>query len=61
MPDIIGDTVDRLITVEMRNRAMNHGIIRQIYDEARREGVAGRLPRAPLKRWRTASSLAIPC
>jgi hypothetical protein len=38
MPDIIGDTVDRLITVEMRNRAMNHGIIRRIYDEARREG-----------------------
>lgn len=38
MPDIIGETIDRLTTVEMRNRAMNHNIIRGIYDEARREG-----------------------
>ncbi len=38
MPDIIGEYVDRLVTVEMRNRGMNHGIVRQIYDEARKEG-----------------------
>jgi hypothetical protein len=38
MPDIIGEYIDRLVTVEMRNRAMNHNIIRDIYDEARREG-----------------------
>ena len=38
MADIIGANVDRLVTVEMRNRAMNHHIIGPIYDEARREG-----------------------
>jgi hypothetical protein len=38
MPDIIGENIDRLVTVEMRNRGMNHGIIHRIYDEARREG-----------------------
>jgi hypothetical protein len=38
MPDIMGEYVDRLITVEMRNRGMNYGIVRQIYDEARKEG-----------------------
>ena len=38
MPDIIGDAIDRLITVELRNRAMNHGIIGRIYDAARTEG-----------------------
>ncbi|MBU8544544.1 MULTISPECIES: glutamate cyclase domain-containing protein [Roseomonadaceae] len=38
MPDIMGEYVDRLVTVEMRNRGMNHGIVRQIYDEARQEG-----------------------
>ncbi|MDC7788285.1 DUF4392 domain-containing protein [Rhodoplanes sp. TEM] len=38
MPDISGEYIDRLVTVEMRNRAMNHNIVRQIYDEARREG-----------------------
>ncbi|PSS59397.1 hypothetical protein C6558_38635, partial [Ensifer sp. NM-2] len=38
MADIIGEYVDRLITVEMRNRAMNHNIIAPIYNEARREG-----------------------
>jgi hypothetical protein len=34
--DIIGEFADRLVTVEMRNRAMNHGIIPTIYNEARR-------------------------
>jgi hypothetical protein len=38
VPDIMGEYVDRLVTVEMRNRGMNYGIVRQIYDEARREG-----------------------
>lgn len=38
MPDIMGEYVDRLVTVEMRNRGMNHGIIKQIYDAARAEG-----------------------
>jgi hypothetical protein len=38
MPDIMGEYVDRLVTVEMRNRGMNHGIVRQIYDAARAEG-----------------------
>ena len=34
--DIIGEFADRLVTVELRNRAMNHGIIHRMYDEARR-------------------------
>jgi hypothetical protein len=38
MPDYIGDNVDRLVTVEMRNRAMNHNIIGASYAEARKEG-----------------------
>jgi hypothetical protein len=38
MPGILGDYVDRLITVEMRNRAMPHGITRPMYDAARAEG-----------------------
>ncbi|MGO2392963.1 MAG: glutamate cyclase domain-containing protein, partial [Halomonas sp.] len=38
MATIMGEYVDRLITVEMRNRGMNHNIIAPIYDEARREG-----------------------
>lgn len=38
MPDIMGEYVDRLVTVEMRNRGMNHGIVRQIYDAALKEG-----------------------
>ncbi|WP_164856584.1 hypothetical protein [Sinorhizobium meliloti] len=49
MPDIIGEYVDRLVTVEMRNRGMNHGIVRQIYDEARKAAVV-RSPRARQKR-----------
>lgn len=34
--DIIGEFADRLVTVELRNRAMNHGIIPALYTEARR-------------------------
>jgi len=40
MADIIGEYIDRLVTVEMRNRGMNHNIIAPIYDAARREGGA---------------------
>ncbi|WP_299617108.1 glutamate cyclase domain-containing protein [Pelagibius sp.] len=35
MPEIIGEFADRLVTTELRNRAMNHNIIPQIYDRAR--------------------------
>lgn len=35
MPEIIGEYADRLMTVEMRNRAMNHNMIRGLYDAAR--------------------------
>lgn len=38
MPDIAGEYVDRLVTVEMRNRAMNHNMVKQIYEAARAEG-----------------------
>ncbi|MHB9090872.1 MAG: glutamate cyclase domain-containing protein, partial [Chloroflexota bacterium] len=38
MPDIMGEYVDRLVTVEMRNRAMNPGITLPLYDAARKEG-----------------------
>lgn len=38
MPEIAGEYIDRLVTVEMRNRGMNHNIISGIYEEARREG-----------------------
>ncbi|ARP83068.1 hypothetical protein CAL12_21100 [Bordetella genomosp. 8] len=38
MPDVIGDNVDRLVSVEMRNRGLNYNIVSGIYGEARREG-----------------------
>jgi hypothetical protein len=38
MPEIIGEYVDRLVTVELRNRGMPHGITRPMYDAARAEG-----------------------
>ncbi len=38
MPEIIGEYVDRLITVEMRNRGMPHGITRPMYEAALAEG-----------------------
>ncbi len=37
MPEIIGEYVDRLVTVEMRNPSMTRGITRQLYDAARAE------------------------
>lgn len=51
MPDIIGEYIDRLVTVEMRNRGMNHNIIAPIYEEARREGVEDLSARELLKLW----------
>jgi len=38
MPEIVGEYVDRLVTVELRNRGMPHGITRPMYDAARAEG-----------------------
>lgn len=38
MADILGNCVDRLVSVEMRNRGMNHNIIESIYEFAREEG-----------------------
>jgi len=37
MPEITGEYVDRLVTIEMKNRGMPHGIIHKLYDAARRE------------------------
>jgi hypothetical protein len=38
MPEITGEYVDRLVTVEIRNRGMPRGITRPLYDAARGEG-----------------------
>src|ERR1700692_769279 len=35
MPAIIGDNIDRLVTVEMRNAGMVRGVINQLYSAAR--------------------------
>jgi hypothetical protein len=34
MPDIMGQSVDRLITLEIRNRAMNIGVMSRLYEAA---------------------------
>lgn len=36
MPRIMGETVDQLVTLEIKNRGMPHGILRRLYDAARR-------------------------
>src|SRR6185312_3335376 len=36
MPDIVGEAVDRLITIEAKNRGMPHGILAPMYDAARK-------------------------
>ncbi|WP_293863959.1 glutamate cyclase domain-containing protein [uncultured Alsobacter sp.] len=36
MPDIIGEAVDQLITIEVKNRGGPHGILRPLYEAARR-------------------------
>lgn len=38
MPEILGEAVDRLITVELKNRGMPHGFLAALYDAAREEG-----------------------
>jgi D-glutamate cyclase len=35
MPKLVGDAVDRLITIEAKNRGMPHGILQPLYDAAR--------------------------
>lgn len=42
MPDLVGEAVDRLITLEAKNRGMPHGILQPLYDAARK--VAGGRP-----------------
>ena len=37
MPDVIGEQLDRLITVELKNRGMPHDIARRLYEAARAE------------------------
>src|SRR5262245_22682601 len=36
MPHIVGEAVDRLITIEAKNRGMPHGILAPMYDAARK-------------------------
>jgi hypothetical protein len=36
MPDIVGEAVDKLITIEAKNRGMPHGILQPIYEAARK-------------------------
>lgn len=38
MPDITGEALDRVCTVEARNRGMPHGILPALYDAARAHG-----------------------
>jgi D-glutamate cyclase len=38
MPDLMGEQVDRLITIELKNRGMPHGFLRALYEAARDEG-----------------------
>ncbi len=35
MPDITGEALDRLVTIEAKNRGMPHGILQPLYDAAR--------------------------
>jgi hypothetical protein len=36
MPDIVGEAVDRLVTIEAKNRGMPHGILQPLYEAARK-------------------------
>ena len=36
MPDVVGEAVDRLISIEIKNRGMPFGILRPLYDAARK-------------------------
>lgn len=35
MPDLTGEALDRLVTIEAKNRGMPHGILQPLYDAAR--------------------------
>ena len=43
MPDMVGEAVDRLITIEAKNRGMPHGILQPMYEAARQ--AAGNKPK----------------
>jgi hypothetical protein len=36
MPEIVGETIDRLVTLEVKNRGMPHGILQPMYEAARK-------------------------
>jgi len=38
MPDILGEYVDRLVNIELKNRALPRGFMRQFYEAALAEG-----------------------
>lgn len=38
MPDLMGEAVDRLITIELKNRGMPHGFLTALYEAAKVEG-----------------------
>jgi hypothetical protein len=38
VPDIIGEQIDRLVTLELKNRGMPHDFLRHLYDAAREQG-----------------------
>src|SRR5438132_1937825 len=42
MPDTVGEAIDKLITIEAKNRGMPHGILQPMYDAARK--AAGNKP-----------------
>jgi hypothetical protein len=46
MPEILGEYIDRLVTIEMKNRGMLYGTIHKLYEAARKE--AGRRPLSTL-------------
>src|SRR5947209_8703599 len=36
MPDLVGEAVDRLVTIEVKNRGMPHGVLQPMYEAARK-------------------------
>jgi hypothetical protein len=38
VPDIIGEQIDRLVTLELKNRGMPHDFLRHLYDATLEEG-----------------------
>jgi len=35
MPDVVGEAVDKLMSLEIKNRGMPYGILQPLYDAAR--------------------------